>query len=151
MVKNDEFLEGVELRYNIFFNRLEVNAHDVLFAAVNEQISEFIINDDGLDFHFVNPFPLGGDSELGYVRPIQKGDKYTLFAKDLKIKKVKESRGAYASTGGTNVLQFVDQTNYYFYDKNGKEFVMVKSKKKLLERFPELKGFGAIFKKRHEE
>ncbi len=146
MLKNEEFLEGVELRYNIFFNRLEVNAHDVLFAAINEQISEFIINDGGSNFHFINSTSLVSNSELGYVRPVQKGDKYTLFAKDLKIKKVKESRGAYASTGGTNTLQFVDEIDYYFYDQSGKELIQVKSRKKLLERFPELKSFGAISK-----
>ena len=147
MVKNDEFLEGVELRYNIFFDRLEVSAHNVLFAAINEQIGEFVINDDGSEHHFINSTSIANpDSELGYVRYIQKGDRFSLFAKDLKVKQVKESRGAYASTGGTNVLQFVTQINYYIYDQEGKELVMVKSKKKLLERFPALSDFGSISK-----
>ncbi len=141
--KNGEYLEGVELRYNIFYDRLEVKAHDVLFAAINDQVSEFIINDGNNDYHFYNSTSFNGSkSSLGYIRVVHRGDKYSFFAKDMKVKQVKESRGAYASSGKGNVLAFVDRISYYIYDEVGKELIELKSKKKLTEQFPELKGFG---------
>ncbi len=146
--KNDEYREGLQLRYDIFFNRLEVLAQEVHFVAVNEQISEFIIDDGSSVFHFYNSSRVGGDFKtLGYVRIVEKGDKFSIFANDQKIKKVKESRGAYASSGDTNVVELIDVADYYIYDETAKELIETKSKKKLMERFPTLKDFGKISSK----
>ncbi len=147
MFKKDDYMEGLELRYNIFFDRLEVQAHDVLFAAINKQIAEFVIESRRFDYHFYNSTSfLGSDASLGYLRAVHKGEKFSIFAKDVKLKNMKESRGAYSNSGNSSTLEFVDRVDYYVYDETTKELSEVKSSKKLVSRFPVLREYGSITK-----
>jgi len=141
MFKNESYIEGVKVRYNIFDEMLEVKANEVFFAAENKQISDFVLNVGKTSHHFYNSTPYAGNLlPLGYIRMIQMGDKISVFAKDIKKERKHDSSEPYSSI--KNEIEYLDQIDYYIHDKSTRDFVEIKSKKKLVERFPVLKGFA---------
>ncbi len=144
IVKNDEYIEGVDLRYDIFYDQLEVRANGVFFAAENELISDFVMNVGDVEHWFHNSITYAPDLGLGYIRSLYLGDKVSVFAKDSKRERKSDSSEPYSSA--RNTIEYLDQVDYYIYNKSNNGFTEIKSKKKLLERFPALKDFGSISK-----
>ena len=140
----NSYIEGVELRYDIFYDQLQVKANDVFFAAENELISDFVINDGVASHWFHNSRTYAPDLDLGYIRSVYKGGQVSIFAKDTKRERKSDSSDPYSSA--RNTIEYLDETDYYIYTSSDKGFVEVKSKKKLLESFPSLKSFGNISK-----
>ncbi len=144
ILNNDTYIENVELRYDIFFDQLQVSANGVFFAAENELISDFVINDGNASHWFYNSRPYAAELELGYVRSIYKGEQVSVFAKDSKRERKTDSSEPYSSV--RNTIEYLDEVDYYIYTNSDKGFVEIKSKKKLYESFPSLKEFGNISK-----
>ncbi|MEP1095980.1 MAG: hypothetical protein ABJG78_12770 [Cyclobacteriaceae bacterium] len=141
MFKNERYIEGLKIRYNIFYEMLEVVANEVFFAAENEQISDFVIQEGETTHHFYNSTLYAGDLlPLGYIRMIHMGDEISVFAKDIKKEKKHDSSEPYSSI--KNEIEYLDEIDYYIYEKSSKDFIEVKSRKKLVDRFPVLENFA---------
>lgn len=143
--KNEDYLEDVTLRYNVFSEKLEVKLNDSHFFAKNRSVAEFIIEDGKKTHRFFNSRPYSGDLlPLGFIRSIYLGEQISLFAKDRKIETKYQSQEAYSAA--KNVVRYVDDIQYYIHDKPNSKFISVKSKSKLLEDFPDLTEFGGFSK-----
>lgn len=143
MFKNDDYIENLELRYNIFYELLEVRANGIFFATENDLVSEFVLTDNGETHKFYNSKPYAGDLiPSGFIRVIYDGEKISVFAKDVKNEKKYDSSEPYSSI--KNLIKYTDATQYYIFSEADAYFIKVKSRKKLMERFPILKNFGKI-------
>ncbi len=144
ILKNKTYVEDVELRYDIYFEQLQVRANGVYFAAENDHVSDFVINDGDVDHWFYNSKPYAPDLDLGFIRSIYKGEEIAVFAKDIKRERKNDSSEPYSSV--SNTIEYLDEIDYYIYSASNSVFYELKSKKKLLEKFPSLKEFGNISK-----
>ena len=138
----DREIKGVEIKYDVYNQVVNVKSRNQFFTTKDEYILEFEIDKDSKTHRFINSQHYLGldDFSMGFLRSLFEGNTISLFAKDAKKRSVQDSSEPYTSS--KNYVKYTDELQYLLF-KDGK-FEEVKSPKKITKSYPSLKDYKKI-------